>query len=117
MSNLQDCLQEVIAQGPGYFIRGSLPTGAYQTTEWEPVAFLTLLQHESPAVLADHAWTEWQTHPSTGTRCYIHYGRRDGSLGHQGVPGYGRLCALEISDRQQTRTSTTLLGLTPHNGY
>jgi hypothetical protein len=117
MSNLQDCLQEVIARGPGYFIRGSLPTGAYQTTEWEPAEFLALLQRESPGVLADHAWTEWHTHPSTGARCYIHYGRRDGSLGHQGVPGYGRLCALELSERQQPRMSASLFGSSADDGH
>jgi hypothetical protein len=97
MTNLRDCIQEIIERAPQYVIQSTNPAEAARPIEWEPAAFLAHLQEKSPGVLQDHAWTEWPTHRKTNTRCYIHYGFREGSLGHQGVPGYGRLIVLELS--------------------
>lgn len=105
MTSLRDCLQEVIGQGPGYFIRTSIPVGVHGTTEWEPTALLTDMEGKSPGVLQDHAWTEWSIQPGGSRACAIHYGVVGASLAYQEVPAYGRLRALELSQRRQAGAS------------
>jgi hypothetical protein len=101
-STLQDCIQEIIAKGPGYFIRSTMPEGARPVTEWEPTTLLEYMRQNSTGILEDHAWTEWSVRPVIGSNCFIHYGSRGSSLTHLEVPGYGHLRAFELSQRQQT---------------
>jgi hypothetical protein len=121
MTSLQDCLEDVIGKGSGYVIRTSLPTGAYNTMQWQPAAFLAHLQLTSPGVLADHAWTEWHTHRTSGPVGYVHYGALGSSLAHLEVPGYGRLTVLEHSDLSllsPERVSEALFGTSSNtDGY
>jgi hypothetical protein len=105
MTNLYDCLQEVIGQGPGYFIRSSAAEGARGTTEWEPPALLADMLRTSPGVLEDHAWAEWAVLPGGSRTCIIHYGVFGASLGYQDVPGYGGLRAFELSQKRPISTS------------
>jgi hypothetical protein len=99
MTNLLDCMQEVIALGPGEFIRTD-SAGPYRPSQWEPTALLDDMQHESPLMLDDYAWTEWSDLPGGGRTCSINYGRFGVSLGHQEVPGYGHLRVFELSHRR-----------------
>lgn len=101
MTTLQDCLQEIIEKGPRYFIRSAVPLGANTAMEWEPAALLDDMRQKSPGVLEDHAWTEWSVRPTIGSSCFIHYGVRGSSLGHQEVPGYGHLRVLELAQKKQ----------------
>ena len=55
MTTLLDCMHEVIALGPGYFIRTD-SAGAYRPSEWESTVLLADIQHECPLVLDDPAW-------------------------------------------------------------
>lgn len=104
MTNLQDCLQEIIAKGSGYFIRSSFLASAHEATEWESTALLDDMWQKSPGVLDDHAWTEWTIRQGIGSTCAIHYGIRGSSLGHRDIPGYGRLRAFEQSQRRHAST-------------
>lgn len=118
MTTLQDCLQEIIENGPGYFIRSSAPLGAHEGLEWESIAVLTDIQQKSPGMLTDSAWTEWSVRPQVGRSCHVHYGIHGTSLGHQSVPGYGHLRVLEQSQRRRTATDDDiLLILNRRSGY
>lgn len=100
MASLQDCLQDVIAQGQNYFIRSSIPAGAHGAREWAPAALLADLRRDAPGLLQDHAWLEWSLLPDGSRAGAIHYGVAGASLGYQEVPGYGRLHALDQSQRR-----------------
>jgi hypothetical protein len=89
--NLQDCLEEVIAKGPGFVIHSSERTGAHLTTDWDPAALLADIQFESPLVLTDHAWTDWMLLTDGSQSCSIIYGIRGSSSGQRAIPGYGLL--------------------------
>ena len=103
MTTVFDCLQDIIAKGPKFFIRGSAVTGGQAATAWEPAALMDYMRETSPAVLDDPAWMEWSARPTIGARCFIHYGVRGYTLGHMEVPGYGNLRALELDQKRQTR--------------
>lgn len=105
MTTVQDCMQEIIAKGPGYFVRSSVPAGAYATTEWEPATLLEDMRQNAPGVLDDYAWTDWSLRPAIGRSCFIHYGSRGSSLAHREVPSYGHLRAFELSQKRQTSTA------------
>lgn len=105
MTTVQDCLREVIAKGPGYFIRGAVPAGTHVAMEWDPTALLEDMQQKLTGVLDDHAWTEWSVRPDIGVTCFIHYGVRGFSLGYMEVPGYGNLRVLELAQKRQTSAS------------
>lgn len=107
MTTVRDCLQEIIAKGPGYFIRGAVPAGEQEATEWDPTVLLEDMRRKLPGVLEDHAWTEWSVRPTIGTMCFIHYGVRGFSLGYMEVPGYGNLRVLELSQKRHTGSSGT----------
>ncbi|MGZ3585169.1 MAG: hypothetical protein ACXVCT_20695 [Ktedonobacterales bacterium] len=102
MTTVQDCMQEIIAKGPGYFIRGRAPAGEHVAREWEPQALLDDMRQNIPGILEDHAWTEWSLRPDIGVTCIIHYGVRGFSLGYMEVPGYGTLRVLELSQKRRT---------------
>lgn len=106
MTTVQDCMQEIIAKGSGYFIRSSVLGGTRAAAEWEPATLLEDMRKNAPGVLDDHAWTEWSVRPAIGTNCFIHYGSRGSSLAHQEVPSYGHLRAFELSQKRQTSTAT-----------
>jgi hypothetical protein len=95
-------MQEIIAKGPGYFIRGGVPAGEHVAREWDPKALLEDMRQNIPGLLEDHAWTEWSLRPDVGVTCIIHYGVRGFSLGYMEVPGYGNLRVLELSRKRQT---------------
>lgn len=97
-------MQEIIAKGPGYFIRGGVPSGEHAAAEWDPTALLEDMRHHHPGVLEDHAWTEWSVRPNVGVTCLVHYGVRGFSLGYMEVPGYGNLRVLELSQKRQGGT-------------
>jgi hypothetical protein len=101
VTTVQDCVNEIIAKGPGYFIRGSAPSGAQAVIEWDPAHLLEDMRQKSPQVLEDKAWTQWSIRPDIGSTCIIHYGVREFSLGYMEVPGYGHLRALELSQKRQ----------------
>lgn len=108
MTTVQDCVQEIIAKGPTYFISSSVASGvsgAQVATEWDPASLLEDMRQNSPGLLGDHAWTEWSVRPALGSSCFIHYGTRGSSLGHLEVPGYGSLRALEQSHKRQVSAS------------
>lgn len=104
MTTLRDCLQEIIAKGSGYFIRGTVPGGSSEVAEWEPATLLEDMRQNAPGVLDDHAWTEWSVRPAIGSSCFIHYGLRGASLAHREVASYGHLRAFELSQKRQTST-------------
>jgi hypothetical protein len=116
MTNLLECLQEVIALGPGEFIRTD-SAGSYRPSQWEPTALLDDMQHESPLMLDDYAWTEWSDLPGGGRTCSINYGRLGVSLGHQEVPGYGHLRVFELSHRRPESRDTARVLRPPVNTY
>ena len=101
MTNVQDCLLEVIAKGPGYVIRSSERAGIDRESEWEPRALLADIQQESPRLLADHAWTEWIILADGSQSCAIVYGIRGGPPGDRAILGYGTLRAFELRHKQQ----------------
>ena len=105
MTTVQDCLEEVIAQGPGYVIHSSIRVGVHRTTDWEPSALLADIQIESPNVLRDHAWTEWRRLADGSQSCAIVYGKRSDSPGERGVLGYGVLHAYESWHKQAVARS------------
>lgn len=109
-TTVQDCMQEIIAKGSGYFIRTSGSGGTRAATEWEPAALLEDMRQNSPGVLDDHAWTEWSVRPASGSTCFIYYGSRGSSLTHLEMPCYGSLRALEVSQKRQATTNTTTGG-------
>lgn len=100
-TTVQDCMQEIIAKGSGYFNRSSVPGGSRAATEWEPATLLEDMRQNSPGVLDEHAWTEWSVRPAICSSCFIHYGSSGSSLAHREVPSYGHLRALELSQKQQ----------------
>jgi hypothetical protein len=100
MTTVQDCLQEVIAQGPDYIIHSSIRVGAHRTTDWEPSVLLADMQVESPNVLRDHAWTEWRRLADGSQSCAIVAGKQSDSPGERGVLGYGVLHAYESWHKQ-----------------
>jgi hypothetical protein len=100
MTTVQDCLQEVIAQGPDYVIHSSIRTGAHRTADWDPRVLLADMQVESPQTLRDHAWTEWSVLADGSHSCAIVYGKRGDSPGERGVLGYGVLHAYESWHKQ-----------------
>ena len=106
MATLQDCMQEVIDQGAGFFIQSDAP-GAYRPSQWESTALLADMIAESPGVLIDPAWTEWLVLPNGSRTCSIHYGVVGHSLSHREVPGYGHLRALEVSQKRAEQISET----------
>lgn len=95
MTNVQDCLQEVIEKGPGYVIRSSERADIDRKSEWEPTALLTDIQQQSPRLLDDHAWTEWTTLADGSQSCAIVYGIHGGPPGDRAILGYGSLRAFE----------------------
>jgi hypothetical protein len=99
VTSLRDCLEEVIARGSGFFIRGYNVPGANRRSEWGSAELLAELELESPGVLEDAAWGEWVTRPGIGLTYSIHYGQLGFSVSHQEVPGYGRLRAFEVAQR------------------
>lgn len=101
MTNVQDCLREVIAKGPGYVIRSSEQAGIDRKSEWEPAALLADIQQESPRLLADHAWTEWIILADGSQSCAIVYGMRDGPPGERAILSYGHLRAFESRHKQK----------------
>jgi hypothetical protein len=100
MTTVQDCLQEVIAQGSDYVIHSSIRVGVHRTTAWEPSALLADIQVESPNLLRDHAWIEWSRLADGSRSCAIIYGKRSDSPGERGVLGYGVLHAYESWHKQ-----------------
>jgi hypothetical protein len=106
MMNVQDCLQEVIAKGPGYVIHSSGQEGPARTTDWEPSALLADIQQESPRLLADHAWTEWTTLADGSQTCAIVYGIHGGPPGNRAILGYGSLRAFESWHKRQIERVT-----------
>jgi hypothetical protein len=100
MTTVEDCLQEVIAQGPGYVIHSSSHGGAHGIADWEPSALLADMEGKSPLVLSDHAWTEWGRLADGSQSCAIVYGTVGASPGERGVPGYGLLYAYESWHQQ-----------------
>lgn len=104
MTTVQNCIDEIIEKGPGYFIRGAIPAGEHVAMEWDPTTLLEDMRQKSPGVLEDHAWTEWSVQPDGESMCFIHYGVRGFSLGFMEVPGYGKLRVMELSQKRQTRT-------------
>lgn len=102
-STVQDCLQEIIARGSGYVVSSSPHIGAQRTVEWEPSALLADMLRESPNLLLDHAWTEWNRLADGSQSCAIVYGKVGVSPGERGVPGYGLLHVYE-SWHQPRRT-------------
>jgi hypothetical protein len=108
-STIQDCLQEIIARGPGYVVSSSPHIGAQRTVEWEPSVLLADMLRESPNVLLDHAWTEW-SHLADGSQsCAIVYGKVGAPPGERGVPGYGLLHVYELWHQQKTKHSKVTL--------
>lgn len=100
MKTVQDCVLEISAKRPGYFIRSSMPDGARPVMEWDLATLLEEMRQNSPGVLDDHAWTECSVRPAIGNSCFIQYGARGSqygvrgsSLGHLEAPGYGHLRA------------------------
>ena len=101
MTNVQDCLLEVIAKGPGYVIRSAERAGIDRKSEWEPVALLADIQQESPLLLVDHAWTEWIILADGSQSCAIVYGIQAGPPGDRAILGYGHLRAFESRHKQK----------------
>jgi hypothetical protein len=95
MATIRDCLNEVIALGPGYIIRTSVRIGAQRRTDWEPSVLLAYIEAESPGMLADNAWTEWNRLADGSQTCAIVYGRFGASPSERDIPGYGTLHAYE----------------------
>ena len=91
MTNLQECLEEIIAKGSGYVIHSSERAGAHSTSDWDPAALLADMQVESPLMLTDHAWTDWTILTDGSQSCTIPYGIRGSSSGQRAIPGYGIL--------------------------
>jgi hypothetical protein len=116
MTSLQDCLQEVIAKGPGYFIRAGTPA-AYRPSQWEPAALLAEMRRAAPGLLDDPAWMEWSTLPGGSTAGSIQPGVFGRSLGHQPIPGYGRLRVLEQSQKRAESVDETRAHAVPENSY
>lgn len=116
MTKLLDCMQEVIALGPGYFIRSD-SSGPYRPSQWEPNALLSDMRHASPLVLDDYAWTEWSPQRGGGSSCSINYGRCGIALGHQEVPGYGHLRVFELSQKRLESLDTVRTLRPPVNRY
>lgn len=115
MMNVQDCLLEVIAKGPGYVIRSAERAGIDRKSEWEPAALLADIQQESPLLLVDHAWTEWVILADGSQSCAIVYGIRGGPPGERAVLGYGSLHAFELRHKQRDERGDTSLtkGIVP----
>jgi hypothetical protein len=105
MATLQDCMQEVVDLGTGFFVHSDAP-GAYRPSQWESVALLANMQAESPGVLRDPAWTEWTVLPNGSKTCSINYGVFGRSMSHRDVPGYGHLRAFEASQKRPEQAST-----------
>ena len=91
MMNLRECLEEVIAKGPGFVIHSSERVGVHSTSDWDPATLLADIQLESPLVLTDHAWTDWTILTDGSQSCSIPYGMRGSSSGQRAIPGYGTL--------------------------
>lgn len=106
MTTVQDCMEEIVAKGSGYFIRSTVSGGTRAVAEWEPATLLEDMRQNVPGLLNDHAWTEWSVRPAIGSSCHIHYGLRGSSLAHQEVPCYGHLRAFELSQKRQTSSAT-----------
>ena len=104
-STVQDCLQEIIARGSGLVVESSSHIGAQRTVEWEPSALLADMRRESPNVLLDHAWTDWNRLADGSQSCGIVYGKVGASPGERGVPGYGILHVYELWHQQRTKRS------------
>ncbi len=102
MTNLLECLQEVIAKGPGYVIHSSLRAGVHSTSDWDPAALLADIQFESPLVLTDHAWTDWTILTDGSPSCSISYGVRGSSSGQRAIPGYGTLRVFTLAHMQRS---------------
>jgi hypothetical protein len=109
MTNVHDCLQEVIMKGPGYVIHSSERAGAQRTTEWEPTVLLADIHQESPRLLADHAWTEWTILADGSQSCAIVYGIRGGPPGARAILAYGSLRAFELRHTQKVERADTSL--------
>lgn len=109
-TTVQECMQEIIAKGSGYFIRSSVPGGSRAATEWEPTSLLADMRQNAPGILDDLAWTEWSDRSLIGTSCFIHYGSRGSSLAHQEVPSYGHLRAFELSQKRLASSATSANG-------
>ena len=101
MTNVQDCLLEVIAKGPGYVIRSAERAGIDRKSEWGPAALLADIQQESPRLLVDHAWTEWTILADGSQSCAIVYGIQDGPPGDRAILNYGHLSAFELRHKQK----------------
>ena len=101
MTNIQDCLLEVIAKGPGYVIHSSERAGIDRVSDWEPSALLADIQQKSPRLLVDHAWTEWTMLADGSQSCAIVYGIRGGPPGDRAILGYGHLRAFESRHKQK----------------
>lgn len=118
MTNVQDCLLEVIAKGPGYVIRSAERAGIDRESEWEPAALLADIQQESPRLLTDHAWTEWIILADGSQSCAIVCGMRDGPPGERALLGYGTLRAFELRHKQKVeRAADTSLTKGFVSGY
>src|SRR5690242_6709889 len=109
MTNVQDCLLEVIAKGPGYVIGSAERAGIDRKSEWEPAALLADIQQESPRLLADHAWTEWIILADGSQSCAIIYGVHGGPPGERAILGYGHLRAFESRHKQNIDQADTSL--------
>lgn len=101
MTTVQDCLQEVIALGPGYVIHSTSTARTSRMADWEPSALLADMQVQAPNVLNNHARTEWHVLADRSQSCAIVYGKRSDAPGERGVPGYGVLHAYESWHKQQ----------------
>jgi hypothetical protein len=116
MTTLLECMQEVIALGPGYFIRTD-SAGPYRPSQWESTTLLADIQHECPRVLDDAACTEWSAHRGGSRTGFINYGRFGLSLGHQELPGYGHLRVFEVSQRRTEGLDLMRILRPPVNPY
>jgi hypothetical protein len=116
MTTLLDCMHEVIALGPGYFIRTD-SAGTYRPSEWEATALLADIERECPRVLDDPAWTEWAAQRDGSRTCAINYGRSGRGLEHQELPGYGHLRVCEVSQRRPQDLDLLRILRPPENRY
>ncbi len=105
MTTVQDCIQEVVDLGTGFYVHSDAP-GAYRPSQWESVALLANMHVESPGVLRDPAWIEWSVLLNGTRTCSINYGTLGRSISHREVPGYGHLRAFEASQKRPEQAST-----------
>jgi hypothetical protein len=74
------------------------------------------MQRNAPGLLDDRAWTGWSL--SGGSMAgSIQLGVLGRSLGHQPVPGYGRLRVLDLSQKRPESVDQARAHHVPENSY